>query len=54
MSNTNELQRVQKNIGSCLTAFPIWFKEAGDLEQPQYGWKGKHWILQVLTHAETP
>jgi len=39
MSNTNELQRVQKNIVSCLTAFPYGSRKGGDLEQPQYKWE---------------
>lgn len=31
MSNTNELQRVQKNIVSCLTAFPYGSRKQGIL-----------------------
>lgn len=52
MSNTNELQRVQKNIVSCLTAFPYGSRKEGiwsshNKNGKSLGLKGKEkYILQ--------
>lgn len=53
MSNTNELQRVQKNI-SCLTAFPYGSGKRGISEQPQYKWEESVMEKKKICSLDSP
>lgn len=49
MNNTNELQRVQKNIISCLTACPYGSKKQGILNSHNTNGKSL-WLKEKKTH----